>query len=342
MRASATPSPGASTCCTPWRAPRATRRGDGWWPHSWPRARAPTSWRIAAISSAPISRPPTSGPSSSSSRPSNTASATGRVASGGGATSGGVGPPRPARSPQGCESGERVTQHECAPPPDDRTWPSRAPRVTVASVVDMFARAGRGCAEIPHRSATRETRVMIGHRLRRITALFPVALLLVAGCGKDRAGQVLDEASRAGRTAASFPAADEDYFHDMDGGIPLSREEIQGRNTWIVWTGGNDRFWDTITVNSFGNFDLLKIVSSHASLKFSRDNRWNYLGLVNEPCFEKPTGPDPSATGSGSTSARRAALPIPSRTIGSIRGWSSERVARTSPRARSTATPRAS
>src|SRR5262250_379789 len=161
----------------------------------------------------------------------------------------------------------------------------------------MFATAGRGCAEIPHRSATRETRVMIGHRLRRITALFPVALLLVAGCGKDRAGQVLDEASRAGRTAASFPAADEDYFHDMVGGIPLSREEIQGRNTWIVWTGGNDRFWDTITVNSFGNFDLLKIVSSHASLKFSRDNRWNYLGLVNEPCFEKPTGPDPQRHG---------------------------------------------
>jgi hypothetical protein len=38
-------------------------------------------------------------------------------------------------------------------------------------------------------------------------------------------------------------------------------------------------------------------VSSHASLKFSRDNRWNYLGLANEPCFEKPTGPDPQRFG---------------------------------------------
>ncbi len=138
---------------------------------------------------------------------------------------------------------------------------------------------------------------MIGHRLRFIAALLPVCVLLLAGCSKDRSGQVLDEASRAGRTVASFPAADEDYFHDMDGGLPLSREEIQGRNTWMVWTGGNDRFWDSITINSFGNFDLLKIVSSHASLKFSRDNRWNYLGLANEPCFEKPTGPDPQRYG---------------------------------------------
>src|SRR5215510_12285368 len=52
---------------------------------------------------------------------------TGRVASGGGVRSGGVGPPRPARSPQGCESDERVTQHERTPPPDDGTRPSRAP-----------------------------------------------------------------------------------------------------------------------------------------------------------------------------------------------------------------------
>ena len=138
---------------------------------------------------------------------------------------------------------------------------------------------------------------MTGHDQRRLSALLAVLVILLAACGKERAGHVLDEASRAGRSAESFPAADEDYFHDMDGGVALTREEVQGRNTWIVWTGGNDRFWDTITVNSFGNFDLLKILSSHASLKFNRDNRWNYLGLVNEPCFEKPTGPDPQRYG---------------------------------------------
>ena len=44
-----------------------------------------------------------------------------------------------------------------------------------------------------------------------------------------------------------MPAADEDYFRDMDGGMGLSREEVMGRNMWIVWTGGNDRFWDAIS-----------------------------------------------------------------------------------------------
>src|SRR5215831_9310270 len=50
----------------------------------------------------------------------------GRVAAGGGVRSGGVGPPKPARRPQGGESGERVTQHERTPPPDDGTRPPRA------------------------------------------------------------------------------------------------------------------------------------------------------------------------------------------------------------------------
>jgi hypothetical protein len=37
---------------------------------------------------------------------------------------------------------------------------------------------------------------------------------------------------------------------------------------------------------------LLKILSSYPGLKYSRDNRWNYFGLVNEPCFAKATGPN--------------------------------------------------
>src|SRR5262249_12494519 len=31
--------------------------------------------------------------------------------------------------------------------------------------------------------------------------------------------------------------------------------------------------------------------------KFSRDTRWNWLGLVNEPCFSQATGPDPKRYG---------------------------------------------
>jgi hypothetical protein len=110
-------------------------------------------------------------------------------------------------------------------------------------------------------------------------------------------GQVFDEARRVNRTAASFPAAGEDYLHDMDGGIALTPEEIKGRNAWIVWSGGNDLFWDGISRTSLGTLDFLKTLSSHPSLKASRDNRWYYLGLVNEPCFEKATGPDPERYG---------------------------------------------
>jgi hypothetical protein len=116
---------------------------------------------------------------------------------------------------------------------------------------------------------------------------------------EDRApsGQVFDEARRVRRTAATFPAADEDYFHDMDGGLALAAAEIKGRNAWLVWSGGDDLFWDELSKTSLGTVDLLKTISSHPSLKFSRDNRWSFLGLVNEPCFEKATGPDPARFG---------------------------------------------
>jgi hypothetical protein len=83
----------------------------------------------------------------------------------------------------------------------------------------------------------------------------------------------------------------------MDGGVPLSQAEIKGRNTWIVWSAGTDTMWDKLAVTSAGALDFLKTVSSHPSLKSSRDRRWEYLGLVNEPCFAKPTGPDPNRFG---------------------------------------------
>ena len=66
---------------------------------------------------------------------------------------------------------------------------------------------------------------------------------------------------------------------------------------WIVWTGGNDRLWDVLSRESFGSLDFLKTVSSHPTLPYSRDTRWTYLGLVNEPCFTKATGPDPNRYG---------------------------------------------
>jgi hypothetical protein len=147
-----------------------------------------------------------------------------------------------------------------------------------------------------------------------IAAVFGSASAASAGqdCGSG-AGNVKDEAMCVGRTADSLPGADEDYFVDMDHGVTKRPEELAkalepylpgvtpeearkaaviGRNNWIVWTAGNDRLWNIMNQKSFGALDFLKTLSSHPSLaKFSRDNRWSYLGLVNEPCFEKAAGP---------------------------------------------------
>src|SRR6516165_12192029 len=125
----------------------------------------------------------------------------------------------------------------------------------------------------------------------RLVLAVSLAVLSASLAGQVRAQAVIDEARQAGRSAQSFPAADEDYFRGMDGGIALTPEDVKGRNMWIVWTGGDDRLWDDLTSLTFGAFDLLKTLSSHPSLKYSRDNRWDYLGLVNEPCFAKATGP---------------------------------------------------
>ncbi|MFL5334071.1 MAG: hypothetical protein ACJ8H8_13035 [Geminicoccaceae bacterium] len=130
-----------------------------------------------------------------------------------------------------------------------------------------------------------------------LRALLVTALSCLVSPMAGAQSSVPDEAKVAGRSAASFPPADEDYFHGMDNGIPLTSEEVKGRNMWLVWTGGDDRFWDLMTERTFGAFDLLKTISSHPALKNNRANRWTYLGLTNEPCFEQATGPDPDHFG---------------------------------------------
>ncbi len=162
-------------------------------------------------------------------------------------------------------------------------------------------------------------------------------VLSIWGCSDQRQqiGEVKDEAMLARVKAGDLRAADEDYFADMDYGyrrdadpsVKLNAAEARGRNTWIAWTFGSDRFWDYMSNHTFGAFDLLKIVSSHPEIGYctedyggkhdnkydgayggmdekackgagktwipiGRNSRWNYYGLVNEPCFEKATAPD--------------------------------------------------
>ena len=133
-------------------------------------------------------------------------------------------------------------------------------------------------------------------------AIFAVVVIVAATAfhtwwRSPKIGHVKDEAMLAGLNAGDFKAADEDYFHDMDSGVSLTADEVKGRNTWIVWTAGDDRLWDKMALASVGALDFVKTLSSHPSLKYNRDNRWDYLGLVNEPCFERPTGPDPNRFG---------------------------------------------
>ena len=65
--------------------------------------------------------------------------------------------------------------------------------------------------------------------------------------------------------------------------------------------------------------DFLKTISSHPKLKASRDNRWEYLGLVNEPCFVKADRSGSEAvTACGSISGPPIARPTRSKTSRNI------------------------
>jgi hypothetical protein len=158
--------------------------------------------------------------------------------------------------------------------------------------------------------------------MRKLVIVLVILVLIVGSIklvdvaladSRPKPGTVKDEAMRVGRDAASFTAADDDYFHDMDYGITKNpaavqaslnpyvpgisaadavKRAVRGRNNWIVWTAGNDRFWDLLSSKySLGTIDLLKTISSHRTQKHGRRDRWMYLGVVNEPCFREPTGP---------------------------------------------------
>ncbi len=120
------------------------------------------------------------------------------------------------------------------------------------------------------------------------------------GASAAMAEPIVDEARAQGKTAADFPAASYDYFHDMDmvadghGGLrplELSEDEIKGRNTWMMWCGGNEVFWDWLAGNSYGFMDLLKLCD------FSPGDQWGGkrfgpAGLVIEPGTKVPDKPD--------------------------------------------------
>jgi hypothetical protein len=89
--------------------------------------------------------------------------------------------------------------------------------------------------------------------------LFSIFTALAVGCG---APGTKSPPQPSAQQPADFPQSAVDYFKETDGGIALDEDEVKGRNTWLIWTAGNDGFWDYMSRYSYGNIDLLKILDS--------------------------------------------------------------------------------
>ena len=102
----------------------------------------------------------------------------------------------------------------------------------------------------------------------------------------------VDEAMRLGRSVSDFPTEYRDVFQPMDQiikdgqlvPVPLDpddeadRNVIRGRNTWILWCGGNEGFWNWIAQDGYAILDFLKLLDSR-----QRNRRFKDLGLCNQP-----------------------------------------------------------
>jgi len=128
--------------------------------------------------------------------------------------------------------------------------------------------------------------VKVSHNASVVTCVLVFAFLVQTSCNKNKP---VDEAKAAGLTTLDFPQITADIFKPMDGGIDLSPEEIMGRNTWNLWSGGNQHFWNRAAQDSFGLMDLLKMLDNR---KYPRGERFKILGVVNEPGFRAATKPD--------------------------------------------------
>jgi hypothetical protein len=90
-----------------------------------------------------------------------------------------------------------------------------------------------------------------------------------------------------GRPPEALAEVTADVFKGMDAGADLDAADIQGRNSWNLWTGGNEQFWDKVAREGFGLFDLLKTIDSR-----KRARRLEEFGLINQPDFKSAAKPD--------------------------------------------------
>ena len=126
-----------------------------------------------------------------------------------------------------------------------------------------------------------------------------------------KGGRTLNGTPVAPRTEDRFPAEPRDLFWQMDQvvwdkghlesldfdedlsskkdsatGIVISgitdgeRDAIRGRNTWLLWGGGNETFWNWLQQEGYGLTDFLILMDSR-----ERKNRFKTAGLINQPGF---------------------------------------------------------
>ncbi len=111
-----------------------------------------------------------------------------------------------------------------------------------------------------------------------------IGLLLIRSRSE---AEVPDDAKAAGKTVADFPQTASRALDEMDGGVALSNDERKGRNTWILWTAGDQTFWDRMAQHGLGTADLLKTIDSRM-----RSSRFKDMGLVNQPGFQQAAQAD--------------------------------------------------
>jgi hypothetical protein len=121
------------------------------------------------------------------------------------------------------------------------------------------------------------------------------------------AGETLRGTPVTPRTPECFPAEPRDVFWQMDmvasgpngelqplnfdtdgdGKISdVERNGIRGRNTWLLWGGGNEAFWGWLQEDGYGIEDFLILLDSR-----KRGTRFNDAGMVNQPGFRSVTDP---------------------------------------------------
>ncbi len=115
-----------------------------------------------------------------------------------------------------------------------------------------------------------------------------VMLLAVWGVHRHRENAIVPDAAKlAGRSVSDFPETASHVFDEMDGAITLSDAERKGRNTWILWTAGDETFWDTMARDGAGIGDLLRAIDSR-----QRATRFRDGGMINQPGFTAASKPD--------------------------------------------------